>query len=244
MANIEKRRIQRKTVMILIAAGAVLTVGAMIALLIVFLPRSERKDAAVPTEPAPTQSVTTAPAEEPSFPAVTYTPLPEDTSAPVRVSDDMSVMILSVRSYLSTDENGAGFRSVSGSAALVFVNNTDRALCSADLFVGDLIIDCVTLNGSAAGFSVSESGFLTIPFLNELQPDESCEMFFSFSAELYGDVFTVPYFSYDTSYELRMTVRTDERLDIPGAIEKTVDDGFLYETEGEAVTRFTVTFPS
>ena len=245
MANIEKRRIQRKTLLILAAAAALITIGAVAALLIIFIPRINNREAAVPTEPALTAEPSPAPSAEPSLPPETEAPTQAvPTSNPVRVSDEMSVMLFSMNLISSSDDDGTVYYSISGSAAVEFVNNTDRALYSADLFIGGMNVDCVTLDGTASGFSVSDDGILTVPFLDVLEPNESCEFFFSFSMFNHGEEIAVPYFSYETAYELRLSILSDIPLIVPGAAERNDGERYVYENEGGSVSSVIISFPN
>ena len=242
MANIERRRKQRKLTLILAAAGVVLALGAAAAISIVLAGRNGKKDqkpvqteaaSAIPTENAEssqTQSIFSEyPSDTPSatdvhatYSAPPQTPDPDytDTAAdpemPVRISDEQSSVLLVMDCVKRYSSAGDPFIQIDGKLAIGFVNNTDRSLFAAEFLTGELIIDSVTLMGVPAKFS-ADRGVLTVPFVNELAASEEVELFIEFSCMVEdGASFELPCFNYDTSYLLTAYIYSEAYLSFSG----------------------------
>lgn len=247
MANIENRRKMRIIIPILIGVGALITIGAIIAAVLIANNKNRNK------EPDPTASatetyhvtetpaVTSDPTSEPS-----NTPLPEYTeAAPVRVSDENSQLMILIRAASGVGEENYLSAKLTGSCALIFVNNTDLPLYSANLFVSGLSVISATVNGSPARFTVSEDGVLTIPFLEELFQNESISIFFEFQAELLpGDEFTIPCFGEDMACEMQAFIETDTPIVFTGITpSSSEEDGiYRYTIDGNTVRSVTAHF--
>ena len=253
MANIERRRKQRKLIIVLASAGAVLVLGGIIALSVFLAGRLGKKEAEpVPTQEAPSASVSetilgeapeateAAETPPPDPPEPRYTAVPEEPEttegAPVRISDEQSSALLVMDCVKSYGAEGS-FLEVKGRLALAFVNNTDRSLYSAEFEIGDLEIGLVTLSGVPAKFT-AEDGLLSVPFVNELAPSEEVELFITFSCRPEdGASFELPRIGYDTSYLLTAYVYSEAYLGFSGCRAESTQSGsgVMYSVENASV---------
>ena len=254
MANIERRRKQRKLNLIIAAAGAFLLLCGIAALLI-FLGKGKKGngDVTVPTAGAsavPTDAaeiteaaVTAEPTEAITAEAPDITAIPATTEAatvpeaPIRISDEQSTVLLVMDCAKRYAADGQSYLAVSGSAAVAFVNNTDRTLYSAEFDIGEAQIVSVTLSGNPAKFTV-ENGLLTVPFVNELPLSDEVELFIEFTLEVKsGETFGLPEFTYDTSYLLHAYITSDAFLSFSGcrAGSENEEGRVLYTVDGSSV---------
>ena len=258
MANIERRRKQRKLNLIIAAAGAFLLLCG-IAALIFFLGKSKRNggepkpaaDASIaPTESSNTEDAVTTdapataepteavPTEAPNITAIPAST--EEASAsdvPIRISDEQSTVLLVMDCAKRYGSDGQAYLAVTGSAAVAFVNNTDRTLYSAEFDIGDAEIVSVTLSGNPAKYTVG-NGLLTVPFVNELSLSGEVELFIEFTLKAgNGNTFGLPEFTYDTSYLLHAYITSDAFLSFSGcrAGSENVDGRVLYTVDGKSV---------
>ena len=187
-------------------------------------------------EPSAAPSAASEPSPVPTAAAAEY--------APKRISDENSMLLVELNADF--DEDGAVlFVTVTGSCAAGFVNNTDVPLYSADFSVGNVRVISATVDGIPARFSVSEDGVLTVPFITELAVNDTCEIFFEFSAVIGpSDELVIPCFGDDMFYELTMSASSDIPMIFTGASPSQIEgeEGFRYSIEKQTVSRITAVF--
>lgn len=233
---------------ILSAAGLLVLAGVFAALF--FLIGSGKKaqrassDASAET-PAPTDGSLV----EILSPTPTDAPItPEPTAhAPVRVSDEKHEVFIDMTISAVTDsETGENDELLSGFCLIEFVNNTDSALDSAELNVGSLKVIGITADGFAERLSVGDDGSVTVPFPNELLPNDTCEIFISFSGILSGGSIELPSFQNGEEYLLTAEIESDAELELAD-IEHTLEasgNRRVYSIESFAVKNPVLAFAS
>lgn len=243
------------------ALGALLLIGGIAALLILKpfskdpgdvdpLPVHETSPSPDVTQPAfsepPTAAPTAAPAETESAqptlaPTETAAPSPD---VPIRISDDLSSGLVWLDVNVGYGADGKPYVRTKGSISLDFVNNTDSVLYSIDLVTGDLNVDCVSMNGFAVNYTLSD-GTITIPFFNELKQNSSCSVFIEFSSrtDIDGSI-SLPRLGYDSPYMLTAYIRSSVALAVDGAAASRMNPelSFEYKIDDESVRAVEIRF--
>ncbi len=272
MANIERRRKQRKLMAILAAAGcAVILLGIAALIFTLTGKRSSEKNVelhtAVPTETvSPSPSLTTAPSHTDSpteiptqTPEATAEPTPQQSEIatqtdeaketsfadePVRISDEQSSALFSIECSKRFKADGSFVLRISGKMAMSFVNNTDRPLYAAEFDIGDLRVLSVTLDCAPARFTV-ENGRLTIPFVNELPFSGEAELFIEFFRDIEdAETLKLPAMVYDTSYLLTAYIESEAFISFRGckAASTELNGRLLYTVAETSVHEVTLKF--
>ena len=259
MANIERRRNRRKLNAIIAAAGALLVIAGIIALIIVL---NSKKKPSPASEPGPTAYETQAPETEEPTSAVTETELPatpesataeptqgpsgteETPSVPIRISDDLSLVIVTANITTRYNAQGQPRPHIEGSIAVQFVNNTDSVLYSAEFIVTGMNSTSAALDGIASNYSFGEDGLLKIPFFNELNQTAYCDILIEFTADPDpSNGFAMPVFGYDTSYLLNAFISSDVSLTFEGCkAVRDGSDGYAYSVTDASVHEVVVDF--
>ena len=255
MANIESRRKIRIVIPIIISAAALLIIGTVITLIIVFS-KSRPNDEPEPTfsaesfdptdKPAASVSVSSAPSAD-ATQAPVDTPAPVETSAPapIRVSEENSLLIVEMHAVNGSAQDGGLVEIVTGSCAAEFVNNTNQPLYSADFYSLGLNVISASVNGVPARFSISDDGVLTIPFLEELPVNASCSVYFEFEACILPDgEFAIPCFGNDMACSMYASITSDTPVIFTGiSPSSSEEDGeYLYSIDNEVVYLITARF--
>lgn len=242
MTSIERRRRRRKIVPIVSAVTAALVI-ALIVFLVIFISKRACSGGVtpdptfIPSETPPDPTDTQEAAETPEQTRLTPAPTPS------RVSPEMSFVMLSVEITKQEGGEGETLKSITGSCAVEFVNNTDVPLYCAEFNVSVLSVLNVTVNGVPARFTV-EDGRLTVPFLDLLQRESSCDVYFTFEAVTDAGELSLFSFGYDTAFGLTAVIRSETGLtvDVP---EAAADSDGRFSTitfEKATVHSVTVTF--
>ena len=245
MKNIERRRRIRRFVPIAIIAGVVLAAAAALIIILATHKKPDKGDAldspaptaeaALLTEtPAPTADAsaaeapaTEAPSEAPSSEAPVST-----EHAPIRISDENSVVILEASITTRYNADGSPRELVSGCIAMEFVNNTDSSLYSAAFNLPEYRELTVTLGGAAAMYSFAE-GVLTVPFVNELPAGESVDIFIAFEGSFERADMDLLSFGYDTAFEMTLNIESDTHARLRGGAAGTEKEGAHYFIRAE-----------
>ena len=234
MNNIERRRKKRKLLPFLLGGAALLSAGAIIALVFILRGCGGKDPAPAPTEPpeltevasaAPSPDVTETP-ENTAQPTaqvtaqLAFSPRPETEaplpSEPVRVLEDQSSMLFDASIKTVYDALGRASVSIKGQLALTFVNNTDRTLYTVSLDVGAFGVSRALLGGAPANYTVS-NGIFTVALVNELVPGNSVEIYTEFEASVPIDSgFTLPSLTYDSTFLLCASIDSDLTLRFTG----------------------------
>ncbi|MBO4848500.1 MAG: hypothetical protein J5586_05030 [Clostridia bacterium] len=251
MANIERRRTRRKLNAVIAAAASVALIAGIAALIVFVKPKNKQANAdaspfptAAPAEtpvvtsvPVSEEPITEAPAAETAAATdpVTAEPTaePETTpdGAPVRILDEMSLVILTASVSTSYNAQGEPRARISGSYAIQFVNNTDSEFYALELNMGGTHIVSAAINGMTSHFT-AEDGVLTVPFFNELKTGEFCEIVLMFTSSAgSGKPLELPSFTYDTSYRLNAFISSDVSFTFSGVRAKVRSEGGSYRYE-------------
>lgn len=198
---------------------------------------------AAPTDtPKPTDEPTASPTEEPTEEP---TGAPDETAyppVPVRISDEMSSVLILIKCRLAFDANGEAMADISGSAAMELVNNTDSVLYSAEFMTGDLKVSSLMLNGVPVLFEERE-GSTVVPFVNELKQGASYNVYFEFSARMpVNEAVIVLSFWYDTTFAVTAYVDSELVPKIPngGAEAVKTESGFRLEIVNASMGELTL----
>lgn len=250
MSRIERRRRKRKIIPIISAAAAVLLI-ALVVFLAVFISKKACSGKVTPdadSSSAPSSAPTEFTQEPSDIPTAEPTAEPDPTAntpdpTPSRVSPEMSYAMLAVEITNREDGEGGVLKRIAGSCAVEFVNNTDERLYSAEFDVSVLSVDSVTVNGAPARFTV-ENGKLVIPFLDVLEREASCDIYFTFEALTDADGFTMLSFGYDTAFGLTAVIRTEVgiTLNVPETAEASDGRFTTWSFEKATVHFLEVTF--
>lgn len=267
MINVERRRRIRKAVPI---AAAVLLSGVAAALILIFKPFSavdkETSASPSPTEaptvapeetasitkpPAPTEAASEAPTAEPDptpsaepTDPVTETPPASTEHAPIRISDDLSAMLVTLDVSVKYDSQGVPRAESDGAVSLEFVNNTDSILYSVELGIGNAEVISATIDGSAVNYTVNE-GVVTIPFFNELPQNRSVYLFIEYSYTCALDeTVAFPSLTYDSPLLLTAYVSSPIPLYARGFSFSSVSEGGIktYSVSDTAVKNASISF--
>ena len=137
-------------------------------------------------------------------------------------------MLITAKAVTRYDHAGKAHIEITGSAAISYINNTDRVLYSAGFLTNGTEISAVTLNGAYAAAVPTEGGF-AVPFLNELPIGESCELFIEFNADIPLDgIASVLEFDYDTAFLLTAYADSDIPLSFTGCRSSRRHEGGKY----------------
>ncbi len=143
----------------------------------------------------------------------------------MRVTEELSTAVLKLDCSTRFDASGSAEELVTGSFAVLFVNNTDRTLYAAEFNVGSFTIGSVDIDGAAAAYSVTD-GKLSIPLLNELKQNDTIEIYFEFEAVLKLDSeFILPNIAYDTPFVLTADIMADTCLGFDGCSFRNKEAG-------------------
>ena len=198
--------------------------------------QTEQADSSITEMPSPTVQ-----------PAVTPTVITTDsnggavTAIPKQSYEERSeiLSVISIVSNTVTDSNtdtstdtSTNTISINGSYAVRFVNNTKVAMYGAYFNISGFNISCAMLGGVSARYSILNEGeILLIPFVQELLPFDSVELYFEFStqfAEPELEMAVLPYMAYSTVFDIASYVYSDIEIGFSNEVAQIPVNGFAY----------------
>ena len=189
-----------------------------------------------PTQDAFASSGSSAPSLTPAGSSIPSSAPSQD--APLRISEEQSSALLKLDCTVKYAADGSPYVMIRGRLAMTYVNNTDRVFYTAELNVGDVRITEVLLNGVSAKRSFS-GGLLTVPLFNELNTDDSAELYIEYEASLpLSTRIALPSLTYDSVYTLKAQIASTTPLNFTGcsAEYEVVGSNYVYSIDSSVMS--------